>query len=115
MKKIRIFLAALSAAMLCSCGHNAIIFDKGFGLHAGVDPEHFSADVRFAYGEAITLATRDNIELELVSDVEGGQEQSTAEIKTGSKLRIKIGQQINGYTVDAIEAGAAAGDLVRGL
>ena len=106
MKKFRAFLAALTAAMLCSCGHNAIVFDKGFGLHAGVDPEHFSADVRFAYGEALTLATRDNIELELTSDVEGGQEQSTADVKTGSKLRIKIGRQINGAARDLIEAGA---------
>jgi len=114
MKKIKFFFAVLSAAMLCSCGHNAIIFDKGFGLHAGVDPEHFSADIRFAYGEALTLAARDNIEIELVSDVEGGQEQATADVKTGSKLIIRIGEQVNGYFVEALETGASA-DQIKAL
>ena len=108
LKKIKLFLAALSMAMLTGCGHNAIVFDKGFGFHAGVDPEHFSADVRFVYGEALTLATRDKIELELVSDAEGGQEQSAADVKAGSKLKIKIGRQINGAACDLIEAGATA-------
>ena len=106
--KIKLFLAAFAVSMLTGCGHNAIVFDKGFGFHAGVDPEHFSADVRFAYGEALTLATRDMVELELASDVEGGQEQSAADVKTGSKLRIKIGRQVNGAARDLIEAGATA-------
>ena len=66
---------------LCGCGHNAIVFDKGLGFRAGFDPEHLSADVRFVYGEALTLAVRDNIELEWVSDAEGGQEQSSADAK----------------------------------
>lgn len=101
---------ALSGA-LTACGHNAVVFDKGFGFRAGFDPEHFSADVRFVYGEALTLAARDNVELELVSDVEGGQEQSAADVKTGSKLRIRIGRQANGYTRDLIEAGATADQI----
>lgn len=103
--------AAISAALcgaLCACGHNAIVFDKGVGFRAGFDPEHLSADVRFVYGEAVTLAVRDKIELELVSDAEGGQEQTTADVKTGSKLRIKIGRQLNGAARDLIEAGATA-------
>ena len=114
--RIIVFIRALAAACalsgaLCACGHNAIVFDKGFGFHAGVDPEHFSADVRFVYGEALTLATRDNIELELVSDVDGGQEQTAADVKTGSKLRIKIGRQLNGASRDLIEAGATADQI----
>ncbi|MBQ1575756.1 MAG: hypothetical protein IIZ83_02240 [Oscillospiraceae bacterium] len=108
IEKFRLFLAALSVAMLTGCGHNAVVFDKGLGFRAGFDPEHLSADVRFVYGEALTLATRDNMELEWVSDAEGGQEQSAADVKTGSKLRIKIGRQINGAARDLIEAGATA-------
>jgi hypothetical protein len=112
MNKFKAFLAALAAAMLCSCGHNAVVFGKGFGLRAGFDPEHMSADVSFIYGEQLTLAARDNIEIELVSDVEGGQESANADVKTGSKLKIRIGQQINGYFVEAVEAGANAADLI---
>ena len=111
MKKIRAFLAALAAAMLCSCGHNAIVFGKGFGLRAGFDPEHMSADVSFIYGEQLTLAARDNIEIELATDVEGGQEQSTADVKTGSRLKIRIGEQVNGYFVNALETGATADQI----
>ena len=111
MKKIRAFLAALTAAMLCSCGHNAIVFGKGFGLRAGFDPEHMSADVSFIYGEQLTLAARDNLEIELVTDVEGGQEQSTADVKTGSRLKIRIGEQVNGYFVNALETGATADQI----
>ena len=108
---MRISLLITAAALcgaLCSCGHNAIIFDKGVGFRAGIDPEHLSADFRFVYGEAVTLAVRDKIELELVSDAEGGQEQSTADVKAGSKLKIRIGRQVNGAARDLIEAGATA-------
>ena len=44
---MRISLLITAAALcgaLCSCGHNAIIFDKGVGFRAGIDPEHLSAD-----------------------------------------------------------------------
>ena len=108
MKKNRLFIAALAAVLLTGCGHNAIIFDKGVGFRAGIDPEHLSADFRFVYGEAVTLAVRDKIELELVSDAEGGQEQSAADVKAGSKLKIRIGRQVNGAARDLIEAGATA-------
>lgn len=108
MKKIRAFLATLTAAMLCSCGHNAIQFSKGIGFDAGFDPEHMSARVNLRYGEILSVAARDNLEVELATGVEGGQEQATASTKTDSKLKIKIGRQMNGYTVDAIEAGATA-------
>ena len=87
MKSITLFFAALSVAVLTGCGHNAIIFDKGVGFRAGFDPEHLSADVRFVYGEAVTLAVRDKIELELVSDAEGGQEQPDRNSRLKSAAR----------------------------
>ena len=33
-------------------------------------------------------------------------------MKTGSKLKIRIGQQVNGYFVDAVKAGATAAELI---
>ncbi len=107
-----VFLNLAALFVLTGCGHNAVVFGKGFGLRTGFDPEHMSADVSFIYGEQLTLAARDNIEIELASDVEGGQEQATADVKTGSKLKIRIGQQVNGYFVDAVKAGASAADLI---
>jgi hypothetical protein len=67
--------------------------------------------VSVGYGDLLSVAARDNLEIELATDVEGGQEQSAAEVKTGSKLKVKIGRQMNGATVDAIEAGATAEQL----
>lgn len=115
MKRFKLFLATLAAAMLCSCGHNAIQFSKGIGFDAGFDPEHMTARVNLRYGEILSVAARDNLEVELVTGVEGGQEQSTATTSTDSSLKIRIGQQINGYTVEAIEAGADPKDLIRPL
>lgn len=113
-KILFLFIDLAAVFGLTACGHNAIVLDKGLGFRAGIDPEHLSADVRFVYGEALTLATRDNMELEWVSDAEGGQEQAAADVKTGSKLRVKIGPQVNGYFVESVEAGATA-DQIRAL
>jgi len=111
VKSFRAFLAALSVAMLTACGHNAIQFSKGIGFDAGFDPEHMSARVNLRYGEILSVAARDNIDVELATGVEGGQEQTSADVKTGSKLRIKIGRQVNGAARDLIEAGATADQI----
>ena len=115
MERIKIFIGAFVMAMLTGCGHNAIQYGKGVGFNAGFDPEHMSARVELIYGEMVNIAARDNFEVELTSDMEGGQGQSDSAAKTGTVFRVKFGQQINGYTVEAIEAGASARDLVRPL
>lgn len=114
MKRIKLFLAALSVAMLTGCGHNAIQFSKGIGFDAGFDPEHMSARVNLRYGEILSVAARDNIDVELATGIEGGQEQAAASTHTDSSLKIHIGPQVNGYFVEAVEAGATA-DQIRAL
>jgi hypothetical protein len=71
-----------------------------------------SADVSFIYGEQVVVAGRDNIKIKLKTGVNGGQENATASTSADSVFEIEIGQQINGYTVDAIEAGADVKDIV---
>lgn len=114
MKKLALLLTfGIVMLFITSCGHNAVVFGKGFGIRAGFDPEHFSADVNFIYGEQLTLAARDNIKIKLKTNVEGGQETSSKAVANAdSILEIDIGQQINGYTVDAIKAGADTKDLI---
>lgn len=114
MKKLALLLTfGIAMLITTSCGHNAVVFGKGFGIRAGFDPEHFSADVNFIYGEQLTLAARDNIKIKLKTNVEGGQETSSKAVANAdSILEIDIGQQINGYTVDAIKAGADTKDLI---
>ena len=113
MKQLVLFVALTLTGLLTACGHNAITFGKGVGFEAGFDPEHMTGRVELLYGEMLNIAARDNFEIVLKTDVEGGQETSSATAKTGTELRVKFGQQINGYTVDAIKAGADAKDLVR--
>jgi hypothetical protein len=111
-KNIILVVSIFSTLALCSCGHNAIVFGKGLGLRAGFDPEHMSADVSFIYGEQVVVAGRDNIKIKLKTGVNGGQENATASTSADSVFEIEIGQQINGYTVDAVEAGADMKDLI---
>jgi uncharacterized GH25 family protein len=113
MKKLITILAFALTFMVTSCGHNAIQFSKGIGFDAGFDPEHMTARVNLRYGEILSVACRDNIEVEVATGVKGGQEQAQASTETDSSLKIKIGQQINGYFVEAIEAGADAKDLIQ--
>lgn len=113
MKKLVITLALFTMLIFTSCGHNAIQFSKGIGFDAGFDPEHMTARVNLRYGEILSVACRDNIEVDVATGVKGGQEQAQASTETDSSLKIKIGQQINGYFVEAIEAGADAKDLIQ--
>ena len=113
MKKLVITLALFTMLILTSCGHNAIQFSKGIGFDAGFDPEHMTARVNLRYGAILSVTCRDNIEAEVATGVKGGQEQAQASTETDSSLKIKIGQQINGYFVEAIEAGADAKDLIQ--
>ena len=113
MKKLVTILAFALTFMVTSCGHNAIQFSKGIGFDAGFDPEHMTARVNLRYGEILSVACRDNIEVDVATGVKGGQEQAQASTETDSSLKIKIGQQINGYFVEAIEAGADAKDLIQ--
>ena len=106
--KIKLFLAALSVALLTGCGHNAVVYSDGIGFQAGFDPEHFSASLNLRYGKILTVAVRDMVELEMSGEATGGQEQSTASATSTSGLKLKIGRQANGYTRDLIEAGATA-------
>ena len=108
MKKkiICLVFAAVVCGSLCACGHNAVVFGKGFGFRAGLDPEHLSADFSVIYGEQLTLAGRDNIQIKLKTDVSGGSETATASTSADSILEIAIGPQINGYFVEAVESGA---------
>ena len=110
------FVAVCTALLgtLCACGHNAVTFGKGVGFEAGFDPEHMTGRVELLYGEMLNVAARDNLEITLETDVEGSQETAAASAKTGTALRIKVGPQINGYFVDAVNAGATA-DQIRAL
>ena len=40
MRKIVLFFAAVLAALLTGCGHNAVHYGDGIGFDAGINPEN---------------------------------------------------------------------------
>lgn len=109
MNKIRSFLATLFAAMLCSCGHNAVQFSDGIGFDAGLDPEHWSCSFNLRYGKILSVAVRDCVELEMTGSGTGsgsGDSGQASGASATSGLKIRIGRQINGAARDLIESGA---------
>ena len=96
------------AAILTSCGHNAVVYSDGIGVNAGFDPEHLTANFTIRYGKILSVASRDMFELEMSGDATGSGEATQASAQTSSGLKIKIGRQINGAARDLIEAGATA-------
>ena len=114
LKNIRLFLYALSVAMLTGCGHNAITYSDGIGINAGFDPEHMTASFTLRYGKILNVAARDVFELDLTGDVSGSGEATQASAQSSSGLKIKIGRQINGAARDLINAGATA-DQIRAM
>ena len=109
--KIKLFLAALSVALLTGCGHNAVVYSDGIGFQAGFDPEHMTASFTLRYGKILNVAARDVFELDLTGDVSGSGEATQTSAQSSSGLRIKIGRQVNGAARDLIEAGATADQI----
>ena len=70
------------------------------------------------YGKILSAVTRDNVEIEVTgkanADGTTGTENKTG-VATDGNLKIKIGRQINGATVDLIEAGASPDKVVESL
>ena len=103
-------LAALVALAVCAgCGHNAITYGKGFAAETTFNPETYALGVSVRYGNILTVAVRENSEIEVESDGEAGKDSGAT--GTRDKVCIKIGKQITGYYCDAIKAGATPDQL----
>lgn len=111
MKMITFLMAAMSAAVLTSCGHNAVQYSDGIGINAGFDPDHLTASFTLRYGKILSVAVRDVTEVEMTGDASGSGEAAQASASTAGGVRVKIGRQINGYTCDLVKAGAGADQI----
>ena len=104
MKRLKLFLAALTAAMLCSCGHNFGTVVHGKFINLGYDPELNKFGIQYVDGVMMTGMNKELSKNEF-------KFEDTAEkdgVKTGTKVefRNENGAQVTGYAVDAIEATA---------
>lgn len=123
MKEIITLIAFGALLIVCSgCGHNAITYGDGVHASIGYNPEQATMNATFMYGKILNAVTRDNVEIEMngkaagdvsatANKAEGVTSPVSAGTSTDGSLRVKIGRQLNGAYVDALEAGAKPEEL----
>lgn len=107
-------LLAFAVLLLgAGCSHNAVTYGDGIMLETTVNPETWTFGISFRYGKILTVCVRENSEIIMHGGGAADAKTADASAKSASKVTIKIGPQITGYTVDAIKAGATPADLKR--
>lgn len=101
--------------ILCSgCGHNAVQYSDGIGFETVIRPDMGQFGITFRYGKILSAAVRENSEVEMTGEGSGsgnfGNDKTAGANNSGS-VKVKIGKQITGYYVDALEAGATPEQL----
>ena len=112
------FLTALVLSLLISgCGHNTISYGDGIMLETTFNPEACAFGISFRYGKILTACVRENTELEMRGQGEGGVKTGDGGNSAGAdgsgSVKLKIGRQITGYCVDALRAGAPPGEVLK--
>lgn len=105
---------ALSTIFLAGCGHNTVSYGDGIMLETTINPETYAFGVSLRYGKILTACVRENTEIEMTggNNTTGGSgESKSTAAKTEASLKLKVGRQITGYYVDAINAGAKPEEL----
>lgn len=99
-------MAAVLLLILTGCGHNAVTYSDGIMLETTINPETFAFGVSLRYGKILTACVRENVEIRMTGEGNGGTETTggTGKASASGTVTIKTGQQVNGYTVDAIRA-----------
>ena len=104
---------AVIAVAICGCSHNTVSYGDGIMLETTINPETYAFGVSLRYGKILTACTRENTEIEMTggNTTPTGTGTEGGAAKTEASVRMKVGRQVTGYLVDAIEAGADAKDL----
>ena len=100
-------LGAFVSLLLTGCGHNVATFSKGIRAVAGLNPDTYMLSFGFDYGENVTIAVKEKAEAEYQGETtgeSGAAETASGGVKTGSKLKLRTGDQTTGYVVDLEEA-----------
>ena len=100
-------IAFATIAMLAGCGHNAVVHSKGLGVETTLNPETFTFGVCVRYGDITTIAIKEKSEVTLESGLKQESKLDSATEKAAAtvtgldtKLNVKTGDQITGYTVE---------------
>ena len=109
-----IMLAAVTL-LLAGCGHNVFNYSDGIGLETTFRPDSGNFGITFRYGKILSVVARENTEVEMTGEGQGtgGTDGKNGNASSSGSVKIKIGQQITGYYVDALKAGASAEELKK--
>lgn len=111
MKKSIFFMIFCAAFFAAGCSHNVVSYSDGIGFETSMRPDSGNFGVTLRYGKILSVTARENTEIYMTGTGEGGSADEQAETRSDSEVKIKIGPQITGYYVDALEAGATAEEL----
>lgn len=106
LKNIRLFLYALSVALLTGCGHNLGTVVHGKFINIGYDPEINKVGIQYVDGIMMTGVNKELSKNALkftdTAEKDGIKTSTTVEYSNEN------GAQITGYQVDAIKAAQAS-------
>ena len=102
--------AGLLLILLTGCGHNVVSYGDGIQLSTTINPEAGEFGVAFRHGKILTVCVRENVEVEMQGAGSGnaGTDGKTAGASNSGTVKVKIGNQVTGYTVDLEKAKAQA-------
>jgi len=116
MKKCFLAVMVLFVVLiLAGCGHNTVVYGDGIGVETTLNPETFTFGLNIRYGKILTACVKEKAEVNLEAGFSNstgtttdststtdstGAKGATSTTSLDSKLSIKTGDQITGYTVD---------------
>ncbi len=102
-------IAFIFAIFLAGCSHNIVTYGDGIALETTLRPDSGNFGVIFRYGKILSIAARENFEATMSGD--GKTDTDNANASASGAVTVKVGPQITGYYVKAIEAGANKQEL----
>ena len=111
MKIVSLVSMTFAAVLLLTgCGHNAIQYGDGIGFDVGINPNNYMLSLNLRYGKILSAVVRDNVDANGMTG-----DQNTAGASSDGSLKLKIGRQINGATVDLVKTGADSEKIIENL
>lgn len=102
----------IAVVALCTgCSHNSVQYSDGVGFETVFRPDSGNFGITFRYGKILSVAARENTEVEMTGEGQGSGGENSGGASSSGSVKVKIGRQITGYYVDALNAGATPEQL----
>ena len=107
--------ALILSLIMTGCGHNIFNYSDGIGLETTFRPDSGNFGITFRYGKILSVVARENTEVEMTGEGQGAgnADGGNGTAASSGSVKIKIGKQINGYTVEALKQGVKLEDLQK--